>query len=101
MRKFGRSGTRLFIGVLLAASSTLIVHLAAQGRAPAPPPPPPFNLPSNPVLAGFHWRQIGPAGQGARIDDFAVDEKNPSTYYVGYATSGVWKTTNNGTTFEP
>ncbi|MGH9408451.1 MAG: WD40/YVTN/BNR-like repeat-containing protein, partial [Vicinamibacterales bacterium] len=51
--------------------------------------------------AGFHWREIGPAGQGARIDDFAVDEKNPSTYYIGYATSGVWKTTNNGTTFEP
>lgn len=101
MRMFGRSGVRLFIGGLLAASSTLIVHLAAQGRAPAPPPPAPFNVPSNPVLAGFHWRQIGPAGQGARIDDFAVDEKNPSTYYVGYATSGVWKTTNNGTTFEP
>lgn len=101
MRKFGQPAVRLFVGGLLAASSVLIVNLGAQGRASGPPPPPPFNLPTNPLLAGFHWRQIGPAGQGARIDDFAVDEKNPSTYYVGYATSGVWKTVNNGTTFEP
>lgn len=38
---------------------------------------------------------------GGRIDDFAVVESNPSIFYVGLATSGVWKTINNGTTFEP
>jgi len=38
---------------------------------------------------------------GGRIDDFAVAEGNPSTFYVGVATGGVWKTTNAGTTFEP
>ena len=38
---------------------------------------------------------------GGRIDDIAVVESNPSVYYVGAATGGVWKTVNNGTTFEP
>src|SRR2546423_9288729 len=49
----------------------------------------------------LQWRAIGPANMGGRIDDFAVVESNPTTWYVGAATSGLWKTTNNGTTFEP
>jgi photosystem II stability/assembly factor-like uncharacterized protein len=45
------------------------------------------------------FRAIGPAAPSGRIDDFAVFEKNPAVFYVGTATGGVWKTTNNGTTF--
>src|SRR6266446_7598282 len=52
-------------------------------------------------LKNLQFRSIGPAIMGGRIDDFAVVENNPSTFYVGAATGGVWKTTNNGTTFEP
>ncbi len=33
--------------------------------------------------------------------DIAVVESNPFTFYVASATGGVWKTTNNGVTFEP
>ena len=36
---------------------------------------------------------------GGRIDDIAVVESNPSIIYIGYATGGIWKTTNNGTTW--
>jgi len=36
-----------------------------------------------------------------RIADLAVYEANPAVYYVGTAHGGVWKTTNNGTTFIP
>src|SRR5215475_6556618 len=53
------------------------------------------------ALKNLKWRDIGPAIMGGRIDDFAVVEGNPSTFYVGVATGGVWKTTNAGTTFEP
>ena len=38
---------------------------------------------------------------GGRIDDFGVVESNPNIVYVGTASGGVWKTTNNGTTWEP
>jgi photosystem II stability/assembly factor-like uncharacterized protein len=52
-------------------------------------------------LKNLQFRSIGPAIMGGRIDDIAVVESNPSVYYVGAATGGVWKTVNNGTTFEP
>ena len=90
----------ILVGLLVAASP-LAMQLAAQGRGGGAPPRPLFNQPTDPLLQGFRWRSIGPVGQGARIDDYAVDEKNPSTFYVGYAVSGLWKTVNNGTTFEP
>src|SRR6185436_20603951 len=48
----------------------------------------------------LHFRPIGPASMSGRISDLAVYESNPSIYYVGTAHGGVWKTTNNGTTFE-
>src|SRR5438034_9684974 len=53
------------------------------------------------VLKNLQWRSIGPANMGGRIDDIAVVESNTHVCYVGAATGGVWKTTNNGTTFEP
>ena len=37
---------------------------------------------------------------GGRIDDLAVLESNPAVFYVGTATGGLWKTTNNGTTWD-
>jgi photosystem II stability/assembly factor-like uncharacterized protein len=52
-------------------------------------------------LDGLHFRQIGPAAMSGRIPDLAVYEANPAIYYVATAHGGVWKTVNNGTTFEP
>ena len=49
---------------------------------------------------GLHFRSIGPATMSGRISDLAVYEANPAIYYVGTAHSGVWKTVNNGATFE-
>ncbi|MBA2413893.1 MAG: exo-alpha-sialidase, partial [Burkholderiaceae bacterium] len=37
---------------------------------------------------------------GGRVDDLAVLESNPAVFYVGTATGGLWKTVNNGTTWE-
>ena len=53
------------------------------------------------VLDGLKWRCIGPANMGGRIDDFAVVESAPHIIYAGTASGGVWKTTNNGVTWEP
>jgi photosystem II stability/assembly factor-like uncharacterized protein len=52
-------------------------------------------------LKNLEFREIGPATMGGRIDDFAVVESNPNIIFVGAASGGVWKTTNNGTTWEP
>ncbi|HSG08296.1 MAG TPA: hypothetical protein VLA36_08060, partial [Longimicrobiales bacterium] len=60
-----------------------------------------INAPENPLLRPFRWRSIGPVGQGGRIDDIEVDPTDVRTYFLGYATGGLWKTTNHGTTFKP
>ncbi|MCU1239611.1 MAG: glycosyl hydrolase, repeat [Candidatus Acidoferrum typicum] len=52
-------------------------------------------------LKNLELREIGPAVMGGRIDDFAVVESNPNIVFAGAASGGVWKTTNNGTTWTP
>src|SRR5689334_6610675 len=95
----GRYCSTRFLIALLALIS-LIANGFAQGVPPAPPPPQ-INISTNPLLKAFRWRSIGPASMGGRIDDITAVESNTSVFYVGFATGGVWKTTNNGTTFEP
>ena len=53
------------------------------------------------TLSAFKLRNIGPALMSGRIADIEKDPTNPSTWYVATASSGVWKTTNNATTWTP
>ena len=53
------------------------------------------------TFSALKLRSIGPALMSGRIGDIAVNPDHHSEYYVGVASGGVWKTTNNGTTFSP
>ena len=53
------------------------------------------------LLKSFHYRAIGPTRQSGRFVDFAVPVQQPYTFYAATASGGLWKTTNNGITFEP
>ena len=83
------------IGLSLMAARALV----AQGQPQPAPPLPTINQSDDPILKPFVWRSIGPANMGGRIDDIAVVEGNPSIIYMGFATGGLWKSTNNGTTW--
>ena len=78
----------------------LVGALAAQAPAARTP-----AMTEEPVGSGpldrLAFRQIGPAAPSGRIDDFAVLESDPSTFYVAAATGGIHKTTNGGITFTP
>ena len=50
---------------------------------------------------GLEWRSVGPIVQGGRLVDMEVVPGQPYTFYAAYASGGLWKTTNNGHTFEP
>lgn len=52
------------------------------------------------ILSGLHFRTIGPAVMSGRTVAVAVVEKDPYTFYIAAASGGVWKTTNNGVTFD-
>ncbi|MDQ8165909.1 MAG: hypothetical protein P3A28_09165, partial [Gemmatimonadota bacterium] len=59
------------------------------------------NRSANPLLTNFRFRSVGPASMGGRIDDVEAFPGNPSIIYIGYASGGVWKSVNMGTTWEP
>src|SRR5690349_10997248 len=60
-----------------------------------------INQSDDPLLKSFRFRSIGPASMGGRIDDIAVSESDSNIIYVGYAVGGVFKSVNNGVSFEP
>ena len=49
----------------------------------------------------MQWRQIGPAVFGGRVPDVEAVPDNPAVIYVAGSTGGIFKTTNNGVTWEP
>ena len=59
------------------------------------------ELKANTLFKGLHWRDVGPVVQGGRLIDIEVVPGEPYTFYVAYASGGIWKTTNNGVSFEP
>src|SRR5687767_2865405 len=99
----------LIVIVLAVALATVTVHSRnaasqqnqAAAQASPSPTPTPINWSTDPTLKRFVFRSIGPASMGGRIDDFAVPDQNPYIIYIAFATNGVWKSTNNGTTFTP
>ncbi len=98
--------SRVFTRLLIAAACAMALGPIATGLRAAPSvpqgtgAPASFNAPTDPHLQGFEWRSIGPTGQGGRIHTLGVVERDPRTFYIGYATGGLWKTTNGGITFD-
>lgn len=70
----------------------------------AAPPPAHSQADQARLLGTVEYRNLGPFRTGAWVSDFAVPEHGREhlyTFYVAMRSGGVWKTTNNGTTFEP
>lgn len=80
--------------LLGAAAVALLMGVTVLTQA-GPPPAGQAALLRTPV-----FRELGPARQNGRVLHLAVDERKPSTFYLAPSTGGLWKTTNNGTTFE-
>jgi photosystem II stability/assembly factor-like uncharacterized protein len=55
------------------------------------------------MLGGLKFRSIGPSNTGGRVDDFAVARVPgaPDAIYVGTASGGIFKSTNQGTSWTP
>ena len=68
---------------------------------PADEPEKPSSPMSADTFAGLKLRSLGPAVTSGRVVSFAVHPKDKSTYYVGSAGGGVWKTVNAGTSWTP
>src|SRR6185437_7671428 len=73
----------------------------AQGRGAQPPQGPPPNQSTDPLLRNFTFRSIGPANMMGRVDDIQAAEQDPMTMYIGFATGGLWKSTDGGNYWKP
>ncbi len=49
----------------------------------------------------LRWRAVGPELQGGRIEAIACHPDEPFTIYLGPGAGNLWKSVNNGTTWEP
>jgi hypothetical protein len=78
------------------AASLIAAPTWAQGRTGGQPQGPKPNVSKDPVLKGFEFRSIGPATMMGRVDDIEGSEKDPMIVYVGFATGGLWKSTDGG-----
>ncbi len=91
MRIPGPFGKRVVLGLT-------ILSLSVISGSPA-------DNPADPLLKSLAFRNLGPFRAGSWVTSFAVPVSPPRahlyTFYVGTRNGGVWKTTNNGTTFEP
>lgn len=70
-----------------------------EGNPTAPEAPRP-SLPAAEDLDAFPWRELGPATFSGRIVDIELDPADPFTIFVGSASGGLFRSRNNGTTWE-
>src|SRR5262249_17143840 len=96
--------TRLVCYWALWFSSCAASILSAQETSSpsATPSASPTPLPLNePLFKNLKARSIGPALMGGRVSDIAIDPHNPFIFYVALGHGGVFKSRDNGVTFEP
>ena len=79
------TSTRLLRGLALLFLASPLPELAAQDSL---------------VLGRMRWRMIGP-NRGGRVTSVTGVPSLPTTFYMGVASGGVWKTTDAGATWNP
>ena len=80
--------TRMLAVAAVLSGVVVVQPLFSQAPPPDPPPADTFS--------GLRARSIGPAVTSGRVMTVAVDPSNKAVFYVGAASSGVWKTMNQG-----
>ena len=89
-------------------SSATVTSPVGSTLATATPSPSATSSPSFSTLPlrealfkNLKARSIGPAVMGGRVSDIVIDPRNPFVFYVGLGHGGVFKTNDNGVTFQP
>ena len=95
------AGVVMFLGVGVGAMAQREAGAATRGEdASAGNAAESRNL-TDDDFGALSWRSIGPANMGGRCSALAFEPGNSKTFYIGFGTGGLWKTTNNGTTYTP
>ncbi len=79
------------VGVAAVAVLALVLFAADLGAQAASPD----------LLKSFSYRAIGPTRQSGRFVDFAIPELERNTIYAATGSGGLWKSVNNGISWDP
>jgi photosystem II stability/assembly factor-like uncharacterized protein len=60
-----------------------------------------LKLKEESIFKDLKWRTAGPAFQGGRIESIACPPGYTSTIYVGVGAGNLWRSNNNGATWDP
>lgn len=85
--------------LLLASTALMTAPLAARPRPAATAAAPAAAMQASP-FDGMAYRLVGPF-RGGRATGVAGSAQQPSTFYAGMASGGLWKTTDSGVTWKP
>ena len=84
---------KISIFLILAAAVLLVASAAHAGKETE-------RLITTGDLAALAWRPLGPANMGGRVSAVALVPGSRTDFYVGFATGGLFKSNNLGTTFQ-
>ena len=59
------------------------------------------ELENNSLVKNISFQSVGPSIMSGRVVDLDVNPNDPTEFYVGYASGGLWYSNNNGQSFTP
>src|SRR5512144_3003889 len=80
-----------------SAIAAIALTSVAVAQAPANKP---FELDST-TVAGFRWRNVGPANTMGRVSDVVGIASPSKTFFAAAAGGGIWRWINEGVTWRP
>lgn len=92
--------TALLLIALMTGSALTVAPVSVEARKTASPAVTAAAKAKTLPLDGMQYRMIGPY-RGGRSSGVSGIPNDPTTYYMGTAAGGVWKTTDAGRTWEP
>ena len=90
---------RIRLGVFAVAAVALI-DAGAFARTQSAPTSPQLASVDPALFQGMRYRQVGPS-RGGRVTAVTGVPSQPATFYMGVASGGVFRTTDNGATWTP
>ena len=97
---------------LLAFSAFFLFQRSVAQTMESPVAPTPYKdranayaqrekMDANSIVSNVKFHCVGPTIMSGRVVDIDVSPNDPTHFYVGYASGGLWKTVNNGQSFTP
>jgi photosystem II stability/assembly factor-like uncharacterized protein len=87
---------KTILSTLYVYFSCLVLVIAQQTNSPLISSFQVFKEMKETSIFKLNWISLGPTLNSARADVVQVDTSNPGTMYIGFGSGGLWKTTNNG-----